>query len=186
MTVTAPPMSAAPPRPFIGSDLDEIEDGGYRYEVIEGRLIVNPTPISRHQNAVVKLTYLFESRCPPGFKVMVAPLDWRPPTGDSLQPDLMVIRKEDYNPEGFQLATPQLVVEVLSPSSMTYDRHDKRARYEMLGVPSYWIVDASIPSLTALQLTDGCYVEVAQVSGSDAYKAALPYHVAIAPGDLVL
>ncbi|EQD40207.1 protein containing DUF820 [mine drainage metagenome] len=116
---------------------------------------------------------------------MIAPLDWRPAGGDSLQPDLMVIREEDYNADGFQLATPLLIIEILSPSTMIYDKGDKRKRYETLGVSTYWIVDPIAPSLTALQLKDGRYVEVAEVTGSETYEADLPYPVTVVPEDLI-
>ncbi|MHB8262940.1 MAG: Uma2 family endonuclease [Acidimicrobiales bacterium] len=177
--------SRTPPKPFTASDLDNMQDDGYRREVIEGRLIVTPSPISEHQGAAHYLDYLLERHRPAGFRVMIAPLDWRPAGGASLQPDLMVIREQDYNPKGFQLATPLLVVEILSPSTMIYDKGDKRNCYETLGVPSYWIVDPAAPSLIALHLRDGCYVEVAQVAGSETYEADLPYPVAVVPADLV-
>ncbi|MCL5447101.1 MAG: Uma2 family endonuclease [Actinobacteria bacterium] len=174
-----------PPQPFTATDLDAMEDDGYRREVIEGRLIVTPSPIGEHQGAAYQLVLLLEHHRPAGFRVMIAPYDWRPASGDSLQPDLMVIREEGYNPKGFQLATPLLVVEILSPSTMIYDQTEKRRRYETLEVPSYWIVDPAAPSLIALQLQDGCYVEVAQVTGSETYEADLPYPVTVVPADLV-
>ncbi|MCL4434229.1 MAG: Uma2 family endonuclease [Actinobacteria bacterium] len=181
------PMASAkaPPRAFTASDLDTMGDDGYRREVIEGRLIVTPSPISRHQDAVGSLFLLLGHHRPDGFRVMIAPLDWRTSGGNSLQPDLMVIGEEDYNPDGFQLATPLLVVEVLSPSTMIYDKGDKLRIYETLGVQSYWIVDPATPSLIALQLRDGSYVEVAQVTGSQTYEADLPYPVPVAPADLI-
>ncbi|MHB8264058.1 MAG: Uma2 family endonuclease, partial [Acidimicrobiales bacterium] len=78
-----------PTKPFAASDLDAMEDDGYRREVIEGRLIVTPSPISEHQDAVGWLFLLLNRYRIAGFRVMIAPLDWRIPDGDSLQPDLM-------------------------------------------------------------------------------------------------
>jgi len=170
-----------PPKPFTASDLDDMKDDGYRREVIEGRLIVTPSPIGEHQDAAARLWSLLDRHRPAGFRVMIAPYDWRPAGGDSLQPDLMVIREEDHNPKGFQLATPLLVIEILSPSTMIYDKGDKRKRYETLGVPTYWIVDPVAPSFTALQLKTGRYVEVARVTGSETYEADLPYPVTVVP-----
>ncbi|MHB8264205.1 MAG: Uma2 family endonuclease [Acidimicrobiales bacterium] len=177
--------ATAPPRTFTASDLDTIKDDGYRREVIEGRLIVTPSPIGEHQNAAGRLFSLLDRHCVSGFKVMIAPYDWRPTGGDSLQPDLMVIRDSDYNPKGFQLATPLLVVEVRSESTAIYDATEKRSRYESLSVPAYWIVDPADPSLVALHLIDGRYVEVARVSGAEPYQAEQPYPVSIVPNELI-
>ena len=170
---------------FTASDLDNTRDDGCRYEVIEGRIIVTPSPISKHQNGIGQLFLLLNHYCPDGFRVMIAPLDWRTSGGDSLQPDLMVIREEDYNPDGFQLETPLLVIEVLSPSTRIYDQGDKRSTYESLGVNGYWIVDPAAPGITALQLRDGAYVEIGQAVGSQTFEASYPYPVSIVPDDLI-
>ncbi len=174
-----------PPGPFTATDLDNMRDDGYRREVIEGRLIVTPSPISKHQKAIYQLVLLLERHRPDEFEVMIAPLDWRTSGGDSLQPDLMVIREEDYNPDGFQLETPLLVIEVLSPSTRIYDQGDKRSAYEALGVNGYWIVDPAAPGITALQLRDGAYVEIGQAVGSQTFEASYPYPVSIVPDDLI-
>ena len=185
-TGTAPDFSLkTPPNGlFTASDLDNTRDDGCRYEVIEGRIIVTPSPIGRHQSGIGQLFLLLGHNCPDGFRVMIAPYDWRTSEGDSLQPDLMVIREEDYNPDGFQLATPLLVVEVLSPSTRIYDQGDKRRAYELLGVNGYWIVDPAAPSIIALQLRGEAYVEIGRVSGSETFEAGYPYPVAITPDDL--
>ncbi|MHB8264025.1 MAG: Uma2 family endonuclease [Acidimicrobiales bacterium] len=175
---------AAPTKPFTASDLDAMEDDGYRREVIEGRLIVTPSPISEHQDAVFRLGSLLD-RHPPGFRVMIAPLDWRIPDGDSLQPDLMIIREKDHNPKGFQLATPLVVVEVLSPSTTIYDSTEKRARYESLGVSAYWIVNPTTPSITVMRLMDGRYVEIAQAQKAETCEVDWPYPVSVTPDDLI-
>ena len=180
-----PQEFAVAPKPFSASDLDDMTDDGYRREVIEGRLIVTPSPIFEHQSAVSGLHYVLKHNCPPGYRVAIAPLDWRPPIGDSLQPDLMVIREEDYNPKGFMLGTPLLVVEVRSPSTATFDETEKRARYESLGVPDYWMLDPAIPSLVALHLTDGQYVEIARVGGKETFEAKTPYPATVVPSELI-
>ncbi|MHB8264015.1 MAG: Uma2 family endonuclease, partial [Acidimicrobiales bacterium] len=87
-------------------------------------------------------------------------------------------------PKGFQLATPLVVVEVLSPSTTIYDSTEKRARYESLGVPAYWIVNPATPSITVMRLMDGCYVEVAQAQGAETCEIDWPYPVSATPDDL--
>ncbi len=185
---TAPPEMPKPgrtPRPFTASDLDAVVDDGYRREIIEGRLIVSPSPISRHQKAVGRLYSLFDRYHSSGLSVLIAPLDWHPSTGESLQPDVMVIREEDYNPDGFQLGTPLLVVEVRSPSTAIYDETTKRSRYESLGVIDYWMVDPAAPSIVALHLADGHYVEVGRATGDESFQANSPFPVTIVPSELI-
>ncbi len=185
---TAPPEMPKPgrtPRPFTTSDLDAMVDDGYRREIIEGRLIVSPSPISEHQKAAGRLYSLLDRYCPNGLSVLIAPLDWHPPTGESLQPDIMVIREEDYNPKGFQIGAPLLAVEVRSPSTAIYDETEKRARYESLGVIDYWMVDPATPSIVALHLTDSHYVEVGRVTGDDSLKATTPFPVTVVPSELI-
>lgn len=76
---------------------------------------------------------------------------------------------------------PLLAVEVLSPSTRVVDLTLKRARYEAAGCPSYWVVDPDVPSLTAWELRDGEYVEVATVTADEVFDATLPFPVAVVP-----
>jgi Uma2 family endonuclease len=55
---------------------------------------------------------------------------------------------------------PDIVVEVLSPSSRSYDKIEKAEAYAALGVPEYWQADPDLPELRILHLTDGQYVPV--------------------------
>ena len=185
---TTPPEMPKPgriPRPFTASDLDAMVDDGYRREIIEGRLIVSPSPIYRHQKAAFELGHRMRLDIPPGFDVVIAPLDWRLPTGESLQPDVMVVREEDCNLDGFLLGTPLLVVEVRSPSTAIYDETEKRARYESLGVIDYWMVDPAAPSIVALHLADGHYTEVGRATGDESFEATTPFPVTIVPAELI-
>jgi Uma2 family endonuclease len=71
------------------------------------------------------------------------------PTGDTLEPDFAFISKRRWGAgpkvrsdgKGFLATVPDLVVEILSPSTATRDRTEKRDAYEQSGVDEYWIVD---------------------------------------------
>ncbi len=80
-----------------------------------------------------------------------------------------------------------LAVEVISRSSGLRDRSLKKAVYERMGVPSYWLVDArrDRPTLTAFELSGDSYREVAAVAAGEAWHAERPYPVRIVPADLV-
>jgi Uma2 family endonuclease len=149
---------------FTYLDLDGTPDDGRRYEVINGSIVVTPSPSPGHQNAAGVLYGHLRSQQPDrAFRVLIAPLDWHLPDGDSLQPDILVLREEDYHPEvkpGPDV-TPVLVVEFLSPSNSRTDTILKLDRYQRAGVPAYWIVDPRGESLSLqeLRLVDGQYAE---------------------------
>lgn len=102
----------------------------------------------------------------------------------NLQPDLLVARADDFAERDLPVA-PLLAVEVLSPSTRLYDLNTKRAAYEAAGCASYWVVDPDEPSLTAWDLVEGRYVEVAHVVGEECWAARAPYPVTLTPNDLV-
>ena len=80
---------------------------------------------------------------------------------------------------------PVLVVEVLSPSTRATDTTLKRHVFEQAGITSYWLVDAAAPSLTALELRDGFYTDLAVVRGDECLAAALPFPMSVVPNDLL-
>lgn len=82
---------------------------------------------------------------------------------------------------------PLLAVEAYSPSSKRFDRLSKLSAYEEAGVASYWLVDPDPdePTLTALDLIDGRYVEVARLTGAQRWTASKPFPVELCPDDLV-
>lgn len=81
-------------------------------------------------------------------------------------------------------AAPLLAVEILSPSTRLIDLNLKKARFEAAGCPSYWVVDPSQPRLTAWELRDGTYVEVADVAGDSSWTSESPHPVRITPAGL--
>jgi Uma2 family endonuclease len=125
------------------SDYAAIPDDGKRYEVLEGGLLVTPTPGPSHQRASKKLqdqlrAYFEASSLG---EVFDAPIDVILGAHDILQPDLVVVaRPEQVSERGIEGA-PLLIVEILSPSTSHRDRGIKARRCAALGVPHYWIVD---------------------------------------------
>ena len=119
-----------------------------------------------------------------GLEVLAAPFDVRLADDTVLQPDVLVCRVADLTQRNLPVA-PLLAIEVLSPSTRLVDLNLKRARYEAAGCDSYWVVDPTEPSITAWELRDGAYVEVASVTGGELFSAARPFSVALAPRDLV-
>lgn len=173
--------------PFQFEDLEDEPSDFYRREIIGGMLIVTPAPNAGHQRASARLTSLLVSAETPDTFTLAAPFDWRHPDGGVVQPDLLVMRRGDFDRQGPlpATATPLLVVEILSPSNRLYDLAVKRDLYEQLGVPAYWIVDPTVPSVLALRLTDGRYAVEAEVAGTDTFTTDWPFPVTVVPADLL-
>ena len=169
---------------FTADDLDSLPDDGNRYELVDGELLVTPSPTVRHQALLLELAVLLRLAVPQGMRVLAAPMDVRFGPKRQVQPDVLVVRDEGL--EGVRVeSVPLLVAEILSRSTRSRDQVTKRRVYEQAGVPSYWIVDPKKPSLTVLELHGGAYVEVERVEADQPWTAARPYPVTIVPGDLL-
>lgn len=165
-------------------DLDRLPDDGLQYELADGILLVTPGPVPRHQSVIGEVYVLLRQGCPPAMKVFVAPLDFRPTNRRSLQPDLLVVRKDEIGEKN--ITEPLLLaVEVLSPSTRSKDLLLKRGLYEDSGVQSYWIVDPDEPSVTVLELREGRYEEVARAVGAESAEVSLPFPVTLRPDALL-
>jgi Uma2 family endonuclease len=116
---------------------------GNRYELVDGELIVSPSPAMRHQWVLGTLFALldpFVSSRTLG-KVLWSPADLELETGQLTQPDLFVLPGAPVSGRWEDAPLPLLIVEALSPSTARYDRGLKRRFYQRAGVPEYWIVD---------------------------------------------
>ena len=101
-------------------DLEHLPDDGLQYELLDGILLVTPAPVPAHQAVAGELYVRLRAACPPHLKVFFAPLDWQPDRRTSLQPDLLVIPRDDIGLKN--LTRPlALAVEVLSPSTWRKD-----------------------------------------------------------------
>lgn len=113
-----------------------------RIELIDGEILLGPSPTPVHQMLVARLCRLvgaWVDANPPAF-LGLSPLDVRLAPGRIVQPDLFVLLTGLASPEGPIDAVPELVIEVLS-RDRGYDRVTKRFLYGQAGVREYWIVD---------------------------------------------
>ncbi len=178
-------MTAMPrEREWTADDLDALPDDGFRYELVDGVLLVSPSPLVPHQLAQAALLRLLGAAAPPDLRVLVAPLDVRFSPTRQLQPDLMVFRRDQLTGPRVE-GVPLLAVEVLSRSTRATDLTLKRLVLEEGGVASSWLVDPDEPSLTVLELVDGRYAEVAVGRGTESVAVALPFPVTVVPADLL-
>ncbi len=122
-----------------------------RWELIDGvAYCMSPAPSPRHQEELVELARQFANhlRGKP-CRVYVAPFDVRLPDAEEpdeeirtvVQPDLVVLCDLNKLDERGCRGAPDMVLEILSPSTSAKDQRQKLALYERHGVREYWIVD---------------------------------------------
>ena len=122
-----------------------LPDDGNRYEVVDGELLVTPSPLWIHQRAAQQLAWRFDAhvrRLGIG-EALMSPADIELDPASMVQPDVFVYGKiEGRRPRKWNEGAPLLLVlEVLSPGTARVDRNKKRRRYQRAGIPEYWIVD---------------------------------------------
>lgn len=107
MCVTSLPQS----RPLTRRDLEAVPDDGHRYELIDGCLLVTPSPSVLHQVVSSRLHGVLDTACPPHLIVLSAPCD----VVLGLQPDLLVTDRAAAVLDE-PVTDPVLVVEILRPA----------------------------------------------------------------------
>lgn len=132
-----------------------------RYELIDGEFYLIPSPGTAHQRAFLQLARRMadfgESR--QLGVVYIAPFDLILSDHDTLQPDILFVaadRQHIITARACEGA-PDLVVEVLSPSTSRRDLVLKRERYARFGVREYWLVDPVARSIEVLTLQEGVF-----------------------------
>ena len=132
------------------SDYEALPEGS-PYQLVEGELIMSPAPGFEHfrssKRVFVRLYRLIEDAGKG--EVIYAPVDLYLDEENVYQPDIMVVlkgSKAKITSKGVYGA-PDVVVEVLSPSTAYYDLRVKKKVYERAGVREYWIVDPMERSL---------------------------------------
>ena len=132
-------------RPLTYDDLVQMPEDGNRYEIIGGELVVSPAPIPLHQRVSKRAFLLLH-----GFveaqglgEVFFAPLDVQLGEHDIVEPDLVFIARERLGivERTRVIGVPDLLVEILSPSTRARDEVLKARLYAEAGVREYWIVD---------------------------------------------
>jgi Uma2 family endonuclease len=136
-------------------------DDDQRYEIIDGQLLMAPAPDTWHQNWVRSLFLVLHSHTSGRQigEVLISPLDVIFDNENTCQPDLLFIsqaRRGMIEKRGV-FGAPDLLVEIISPSSVRRDRYDKRSLYARFGVKEYWMADPANRSLEVHTLNAGAY-----------------------------
>ena len=161
-------------RRYTFADALEWEEGE-QAEIIDGEVLLFSTPSSRHQDISVELTrqfanYLEGKQCkvyhaPFGVRLFEQDGD-RPEDVDTVvQPNLSVVcdrgKLDKYGCKG----APDMVVEILSPSTQRHDRLVKLNLYQRAGVREYWIVDPDNQTVQVMLLGENGALHLHEVYG---------------------
>lgn len=154
-------MTSRARTPLTYAEYALLPDDGRRHEVIQGDHYVNPAPSLYHQDVSRRIQFQLYRQIeePERGLVYNAPVDLQLSDTDIVQPDLVVVlksRRHILTPQKIK-GTPDLVLEILSPSNPSHDTVLKRALYERSGVPEYWVVDPTEHQVERLVLADGRY-----------------------------
>lgn len=150
---------------------------GTAAQLIDGALVMSPSPTFRHQHIVAQLQFALTRyvRERDLGHVLGAPLDVVFSETHSFQPDLVFVSKARFGiiaEEGLRGA-PDLVAEVLSPSTAYYDLTIKREVYERFGVTEYWILDPKRETVEVLALRGDAYEPAASARHEGTAASAL-------------
>jgi len=146
-------------------DYLNLPDDGKRYELINGELVMVAAPFTIHQiisgNIEEEIrTFLKQTQ----MGIMIhSPIDVVLSETNVVQPDIIFISEANSNiiKEKNIQGTPDLVIEILSPSTAYYDIIEKKEIYETFGVKEYWIVDPKKQRIEIFELK-GNYFELNQ------------------------
>jgi Uma2 family endonuclease len=165
-------------------EIGELESG--YSELVEGRLLLSPSPVFDHNNAIFEFGVQARAQLPPELQVGLevdVDLQLAGPDapGTVRRPDLIIVsraaRRRQREFGGIVTAADVLVVvEALSPGSRRTDNVLKRSEYADAGIPHYWILDVTEPvSLLACHLAgEFGYSDSGAVTGTFTTEAPFP------------
>ncbi len=157
-------------RDFVALGEDDVR------ELIDGALVEVEMPSKWHEHIVSTLAahLLFWARKNKRGRVLSSGYRVRIDDHRGVMPDVQLLAEETYrraDPKGLENGHPELVVEVISPTSRTHDRVLKLEWYRKIGVPQYWIIDPEARTLEHLVLQPGGhYLIVESLAGNATFR----------------
>ena len=154
----------------------ELPDDGYNYELIDGVVVMSPSPNPQHQRITMEIATQIAlflrnhavGEVLPEIDVHIG----QGPTGGDLvyKPELIFVRSERLPAMRDKIiGGPDLVVEVVSRGSRRMDSETKKNDYERFGVREYWLIDPQRKAMTFWRLKEGRFVEVS--AGGDTFAS---------------
>lgn len=145
------------------SSIDDYELVANDYRIVEfinGDIIVTPPPNIVHQRISMEISnQLVNFLKGTELEVFASPIGMKLPDDQILEPDIVVVEKKDAFTKNYIIKSPELVIEILSPSTEHRDRGIKMSLYEKFKIKEYWIVDPDTHLCTQYHLAGEKYVK---------------------------
>ena len=133
-----------------------------RYELIDGVVCTSPSPSLPHQRIITDITIQigsFLATNPLGD--VAVEIDVRFANDLVYRPDVIFLSKEKAARCSDRVTeVPDLIVEVISPDSRSYDTQTKKHDYQRFGVGEYWLIDPEKDAFTFYRLKDTSFIEI--------------------------
>lgn len=148
-------------------EMDFADEQNALFELLNGEIVARNSPSQSHQTIVLSIAgeirnFLKTSQLG---RVFVAPLDVVLDNINAPQPDVLFVKKDRYfvleNEDKVVHGAPDLVVEVISPTSIRRDRFQKLKIYEQFAIREYWLVDPTNKTVEVFQMRENRYELVA-------------------------
>jgi Uma2 family endonuclease len=142
-------------------------------QILNGVTVMAPSPFGFHQNIISNLVLLIgnHAKLHKSGKILTSPLDVIFEEGyNVLQPDLIYIKKENlsiFDSNGHIHGVPDLLIEIISASSVSRDTVEKFKIFEKYGVSEYWIVFPEQKVIEVFVLKDGKYSLLCSTENSE-------------------
>ena len=138
-----------------------LPDDGKIHEIIDGEHYMTPAPGTYHQTISRRIQFQLYEQIEKNDLGLVfnAPTDNQLSQIDIVQPDILIIhkaRKSIVSPTKV-IGPPDLVVEIISESTIKKDRELKLDLYQKAGVPEYWLVDPERQTVRKYLLKENQY-----------------------------
>ena len=172
---------------FTHADLLVMPDDGKRREIVDGELIVTPSPKFMHQEISGRIfaAFIRYLEVHPIGTIAYAPLDVILSDYDVLEPDLLFILNEHRSIiQDWVRGAPDLVIEVLSPTTARQDRGPKLKAYARFGVPEYWIVDLEQRTIEVYRRTEQGFGRALTLHEQETLTSPLLPGFALSPRDI--
>jgi Uma2 family endonuclease len=159
-------------------------------EVIEGELSMTPAPTLDHQDVSINLEmamlqYVIGKDLG---KIFDAPVDVILDENNIVQPDIVFVAKPNLKmlrKKGI-VGSPDLVVEIISPSSIQRDRYEKKELYEKFTIAEYWLVDIPNRSIEIMSLDNTKYSLFSFACGKGKVKSKVLAGLEIEISDIIV
>jgi Uma2 family endonuclease len=163
-------VTRAAPTRLTCDDYVNFPDDGRRHELVDGEHIVTPSPLARHQRISSRLHLALGShvQAARAGEVFYSPFDVIFSDYDVVEPDLLFVSRERQGiVRDWVRGAPDLVIEVVSPSTRRVDETTKRDLYDRFGVVEYWIVDPDAALVQVYRRAgDGGFPRVAELTAA--------------------